>query len=234
MSNVKTACVTGANRGIGHEFAKQLSNNGWMVIAGYREESKSKTLLTFSKDNNNLCPFKIDVTDASSLVTLRDYIKNNFESIDLLINNAGVLLEQNSSLDDDIADDLMESFRINVLGAHLTTTHLQEFLKKGKSTRIVNIGTRMASISLASSNAPAYRISKTALNMLTRMQSIHFAASSIVTVVMHPGWVQTDMGGKSAALSAKESVTSMLSVIDGLTSNDNGKYLNYDGTEIPY
>jgi NAD(P)-dependent dehydrogenase (short-subunit alcohol dehydrogenase family) len=111
---------------------------------------------------------------------------------------------------------------------------MHSLLAKGSDAKIINISSQMGSIANTSGNATPYRISKAAVNMLSKQQSLAYADDGIVTIALHPGWVQTDMGGAEAPLTTTEAVAKMLAVIDGLTGNDNGAFLGYDGQSLEY
>jgi len=128
----------------------------------------------------------------------------------------------------------MENFRVNVIGPFLASKTLLPLLTKGKKPKIINISSQMGSIELSSGNSTPYRVSKAAVNMLSKNQALAYIKHGIVTVAMHPGWVRTDMGGPDAPLSPPEAISQMLEVIDKIGKKDNGRFLGFDGKARPY
>ena len=234
MSGQSIILVTGANRGIGLEFARQLSRRGDIVIAGYRDAQRSRELLAMAADKDNVFAVQVDATSPGDLIRLRDFIDGKFGRLDQLINNGGINVKYSSHMEEIETDDLMESFRVNVVGPFLTVKILRPLLLKGQNARIINITSQLGSIEQSAGGAIPYRISKAALNMLSKNQAFVHRKDRIITVALHPGWVRTDMGGPNAPLSVDESVTQMLKVIDDLAPKDNGTFLGYDGRTKPF
>lgn len=234
MNKQRIAFVSGANRGLGYEFVRQLTARGDIVVAGYRRRKGSKNLLDMAKKNDRLLAFQVDITDQDNLYRLHDFVAEKFGRLDWLINNAGIHLHYSTPIDDIKPEDIMENFRVNVIGPFLTSKTLRPLLAKGKKPRIINISSQMGSIELSSGHATPYRISKAAVNMLSKTQALNYIDDGIVTIAMHPGWVRTDMGGPEAPLSPEESISGMLNVIDKIDKKDNGKFLGFDGKTRPY
>lgn len=234
MNKYKVAFVSGANRGIGYEFACQLRSAGWQVVAGYRSENNSKTLLEDSKRDEGLHPFKVDIIDEKMLKDLAAFIQKEFGRLDLLISNAAI----NPSRSDDIntvgLDDINTTFQINVVGQLLTSRYLYDLLRKGENPKLVNISSKAALISVANANNVPYRISKAALNMLSKIQAETYRGAKIIVVALNPGWTRTDMGGPNARLSVEESVSGMLKTIDRLSMKDSGLFYGYDGQKLDF
>lgn len=226
--------VTGANRGIGFAFAERLTDRGDIVIAGYRDSKRSTALLDLAESHVNLYAVQVDVTARDQIEQVRDFIDERFGRLDILINNAGVAIKYEAAIDEIEPDDLMENFRVNVVGPFLTAGILQPLLARAEGAKVINISSQMGSIEQASKDAIPYRISKAAVNMLSRSQALSYEADGIITVAMHPGWVRTDMGGSGAPLQPSESAANMIEVIDGLTSKDNGVFIGHDGRPRPY
>jgi NAD(P)-dependent dehydrogenase (short-subunit alcohol dehydrogenase family) len=229
MNESPVVFVTGANRGIGFEFARQLIDRKSRVVAGYRSRVRSRALLSIADEHDNLHPVKVDVTDQDQIEKARDIIADKFGRLDMLINNAGIQIRYDDDIDEIEADEIMENFQVNVVGPFLTGKMLHRLLAKGTNPKIINITSQMGSIEQASGNAVPYRISKAGLNMLTRNQAAAYGRDGTIIVAMHPGWVRTDMGGPGAMLTPEESVAAMLKVIDGLREKDNGRFIGYDG-----
>jgi len=226
--------VTGANRGIGLEFVRQLLAGDWEVVAGYRDAGKSQDLLSIVSTTGRLHPFQLDVTKEEDAEQLRDFVSGQFGELDLLINNAGISLAGKDSVDDVSVSDIMENFEVNVIGPMIVTRKLHSLLAMGQKPKVVNIGSRLGSVQLSSGNIVPYRLSKSALNMLTKVQAEAYGLDGITVIVVSPGWVRTDMGGDHATLSPQESVSAMLNQIEKLNSRKSGKFISIDGSKIPY
>jgi NAD(P)-dependent dehydrogenase (short-subunit alcohol dehydrogenase family) len=154
--------------------------------------------------------------------------------LDILYNNAGVGSE-NPPLGRLTEAEILSVFRINAIAPLMVAQALLPLLQRGERPVIANITSRMGSIDDNSSGGDyAYRASKAALNMINKSLSIDLAGTGVIPVVIHPGWVKTDMGGMSAPLSVAQSVTGILKVVDGLESADSGRFLAWDGEEIPW
>jgi NAD(P)-dependent dehydrogenase (short-subunit alcohol dehydrogenase family) len=234
MTDQKIAFISGANRGLGFEFARQLHESGNTVIAGYRHPNRSAKLIKLADASDRLFAVRIDVTIPGDIIQLHDFIRDKFQRLDLLINNAGINLKYSTPIDDLEPEDLLQHFRVNVIGPFMVSRSLRPLLAKGQKSKIINISSQMGSISQSSGNATPYRISKAAVNMLTKNQALAYSGDGIITVAMHPGWVQTDMGGAEAPMHPDEAVTQILAVIDKLTSDDNGSFLGFDGNARSY
>ena len=223
----RVVLVTGANRGIGLEFVQQLKAQGFDVIGTARNPAKATELKATGARVEQL-----DVTDAASVAALAQSLDG--VAIDLLINNAGMLNREDSSLDTLDFEVMERSFQVNSLGPLRVTQALLPNLRAGDGKTIVNITSRLGSIELSTGGLYSYRTSKTALNQINKIVSSELASEGFTNIVMHPGWVRTDMGGAGATLSKTESVSGMLGVIDNLTTDSNGKFFNYDGSELPW
>ena len=228
------AFVSGANRGIGLEFASQLVNSGACVVAGYRTEASASGLLELSRSSDRLVPIQVDVTNELQVQNAHDLIQERFGYLDLLINNAGVNPNPKSPFHEYSVDVFLQTFSVNVIGPYLVAKTLYPLLVTGRSKTIVNVTSKMGSITLSSGSAEPYRVSKAGLNMLTKSQALEYQRDGLIVVCVHPGWVATDMGGPNASLTTAQSVTSMLKLIAGLSRRDSGKYLSFDGSEIPF
>jgi NAD(P)-dependent dehydrogenase (short-subunit alcohol dehydrogenase family) len=234
MGGKKIIFVSGANRGIGLALVRQISEMGHTIIGGYRVPDRSKELLDMAENSDHVSAARVDVTNRDDVRCLYDFINEKSGRLDLLINNAGIHLKYSTPIDEIEPEDILENFRVNVIGPFLTSKVLRPLLAKSDNPKIINISSQMGSIELSHGNATPYRISKAAVNMLTKNQALAYIDDGIITVAMHPGWVRTDMGGPEAPLSPAESVSQMFDVIDGISEKDNGSFLGYDGKTRPY
>ncbi len=222
-----TVLITGANRGLGLEFARQYAAAGWTVIATARKPTAAADLKAL-----DLQVMQLDVADPESVAALARDLGG--QPIDLLINNAGIFPRVNT-LDETDFDDVARTLEVNVIGPMRVILALLPNLEKGKEKQIVSITSGLGSIANNDSGRYyGYRESKAALNMFTRSLAVELADDGFTCIVMSPGWVRTDMGGPNAKLTPEESITGMRSVIEGLTPANTGSYWNYDGEQLPW
>jgi NAD(P)-dependent dehydrogenase (short-subunit alcohol dehydrogenase family) len=222
-----TYLVTGANRGLGLQFARQLSARGEEVLATARRPAEAAALGDLGVE-----VFPLDVAEATSVAALARGLGGR--PIDVLINNAGVGVGH-APLGGLDYDELRRAFEVNALGPLRVTEGLLDNLRRGGRRLVANVTSKMGSISdNGSGGSYAYRASKSALNMLTRSLSIDLRAEAFTCVLLHPGWVRTDMGGASAPLEASQSVAGMLAVLDSLTPARSGEFLDYSGERVPW
>ncbi len=219
--------VTGANRGLGLEFTKQLQETGYEVIGTARSPGKADELKATGARVEQL-----DVASPESVQALANRLKGI--PIQMLINNAGMLNRTDSSLDSLDFEVMERTFQVNSLGPLRVTQALLPNLQAGEKKTIVNISSIMGSIELSTGGSYSYRTSKTALNQINNIISAELAPQGFTSVVIHPGWVRTDMGGSAASLAVTESISAVLEVIEGLTIESTGKFYNYDGKELPW
>jgi NAD(P)-dependent dehydrogenase (short-subunit alcohol dehydrogenase family) len=225
--NNGTFLVTGANRGLGLEFVKQLQAKGYKVIGTARKPDKATELKATGARVEQL-----DVASQSSVEALAEALKG--VPIDVLINNAGMAIQKDSSLETLDFDAMERTFQVNSLGPLRVTQALLPNLQAGKDKTIINITSRLGSIELSTGGLYSYRTSKTALNQINKLISVELAPQGFTSIVMHPGWVKTDMGGAGATLDIPESISGMLAVIDGLTVDQTGKFYSFNGEELPW
>ena len=222
-----TVLITGANRGIGLEFARQYAAAGWTVIGTARKPDQATELAALDVEI-----VQLDVTDQSSIDAMSESLEGR--SIDVLVNNAGIFPRVGQIEKVDI-DDYTQTLLVNTLGPVRITQALLPQLRAGDSKKIVNITSQLASIELnTGGNFYGYRESKAALNMFTKTLALELGPEGFICITLHPGWVRTDMGGANATLSPEESVTGMRKVIDNMAADDNGVYRGFHGDIVPW
>jgi len=222
-----TVLITGANRGIGLELARQYASDGWQVIGTARRPDAAEELRDLGVQL-----MQLDVTDQDSVDRLREDLGNT--SIDVLINNAGILPIAWSIADVDF-DDFNRTLAVNTVGPVRVTQALLPNLRAGAGKKIINITSNLGSIAENRRGGfYGYRESKAALNMFTKSLAAELGPDAFTCIVMHPGWVQTDMGGPNAPVSVKDSVAGIRKVIDALSAQDNGSYWTHDGQHMPW
>ena len=227
------ALVSGANRGLGFEMTRQLLARGDRVVAACRQPGKALALTRLAAEHpGKLHVLPLDLADPRTIAELARQIGALDVDVDLLVNNAGVLVEHErfGAIE---PKSLRDSFAVNAEGAFLLAQALNPHL--ADSAKIVNLSSTLGSITSTSSlYSPSYAMSKAALNMATRLLSIALAERNIVVISMSPGWVRTDMGGAGAPLKPEASIASMLRVIDHLKRSDSGRFLSQNGETIPW
>lgn len=233
--------ITGASRGIGLEFVKQYAGlaSTKLIFATCRSESKSTDLKQLAAANNKIKILELEVRDYNKYEQVVSEVSKAFGSdgLNLLINNAGIHIK--ADFHDAKRDDMMEVYEVNVVAPLLLTRALTPLLqassKAGHKTFVANISSKVGSIAdNTSGQMYAYRTSKAAMNQVSKSLSIQLKSDNIIVAPIHPGWVQTDMGGPNAPIDTKTSVENMVRTFDNITPEQAGLLLNYDGTVIPY
>ena len=205
----KIALVTGANRGIGFEITRQLAKIGTLTILSSRNKTKGLVAQKKLQDEGlDIVYHQLDVTDSSSIHELVNFIKKEYGSLDILINNAGIVIDKEDSEDASIFHSKLDSIRktmeTNVYGPLLLCKEFIPLMKKNNFGRIVNISSGMGQLSEMNGNYAGYRLSKVSLNALTKIFAEEIKGINILINSMCPGWVRTDMGGPNATRSTAE------------------------------
>ena len=240
---MRRVVVTGANRGLGLEFTRQLLAAGDDVVATARHPKKAdelNKLVTVSGGRGTIV--RLDVADPAEVATAALQIGERFDALDLLINNAGIWSAPGEpervsagALAELRPEPVLEVLRVNAVAPMLVTQALAPRLATAGRGLVVNLSSGLGSLERATSRGNvAYGMSKAALNMLTRHLAAELSRQGTVVVSMSPGWVATDMGGPSAALEPPESVHGMLNVIDALTPAQSGSFLDHTGATLPW
>lgn len=228
-----TVLVTGASRGIGLEFIRQYARSGYSVIATCRTPEKASQLAGLLKGAVNISVEPLDVSSDKSIQALIEALSERAVTIDLLISNAGILL--NERFHNWSRDSFRKTLDTNVVGSAMLGQSLDPFLSQ--SAKVVQLSSRLGSLEWGGkgmSDGDSYAISKVALNMLTvRLASI-YEGSKRIAVSMSPGWVATDMGGSGATLTVEDSVSKMIPTIDALTVSDSGRFIDNKGNPLPW
>ncbi|MDD2684981.1 MAG: SDR family oxidoreductase [Gallionella sp.] len=232
---MKTLLITGANRGIGLEFCNQYAVAGWRILACCREPGKADALNKLAARYPDLIHLHaLTVTDHAQIEQLARTLAD--ESIDLLINNAGVYpaADKRGFGHTDYAE-WMAAFNINTMAPLKMVEAFVTQITRSKLKLIVTITSQMGSIDdNGSGGSYLYRSSKAAANMVVKSLAVDLKEKGITAVAFNPGWVKTDMGGPNAMISVEQSVGDMRKVIGGLTPADTGKFIGNDGVVIPW
>ena len=222
--------ITGANRGLGLEFARQYAAEGWRVIACSREPSRAHALQALK---GNIERHALDVTDNLSIGTLITSLGQ--APIDVLLLNAGVHLQKDCSLDELNASLWLKEFEINTIAPLMLARRLADNVTRSDLRRVVAISSGSASLTnMKGGGNYAYRAGKAALNAGMRMLAADLAPRGITVVPIAPGHTRTDMGGAEAPYPVEDSVTRVRGAIARLTFKDSGSFLSRDGTPLPW
>lgn len=234
-----TWLVTGANRGIGLEYVRQLAAAGESLIAAARNPAEAAELVELAAANDQIRLEALDLEDRASVIALGQRLAGI--PIDVLLNNAGLYggswdnashRQSHDNMDYDLWEQIM---RVNVLAPFQMIQVLRGNLSAGTRKLIINMSSDLGSIANnAQGQSYAYRSSKAALNMVTKGLSVELADQGFIAISMAPGWTQTDLGGTSAQWPVAESVANQLKVIAGLTAQDNGRFVNLLGNSVPW
>lgn len=226
---MSTALITGANRGLGLEFVRQLAAAGWRVHACCRMPEKARRLKEVSGE---VARHRLDVTDGLQLASLGRELAE--EPLDLLVNNAGIFGPR-GGFGQIAYEDWLQVFNVNTLAPMRVAETFASHLAKAENPKLINVSSRLGSIAENDSSGwHIYRSSKAALNMVTKCLSIDLRPRGVVVAAVHPGWVATDMGGKNAPTAPADSVASLLRVIENLGPDDSGGFYSHDGGAIPW
>ena len=230
--------ITGANRGLGLEFTRQYLEGGAHVFAGCRQPAAAISLHTLqARYPRRLSIVPLDVADADVIGRAHDMVHSQTESIDILINNAGIYSSHGS--DEPLErlgrlsfEDALTVLRVNAVAPLLVAQQFLGLLRASRGAKLVNISSGYGSVSANTDGFPYYySASKAALNMFMRSLAADAKRWGITTVLLDPGWVSTDMGGPGAPLAPKKAVAAMLRLIDALTPHHNGRFLTWQGDE---
>ncbi|XP_063169286.1 C-signal-like [Candoia aspera] len=254
--NPRSILVTGSNRGLGLELVRQLvgkSNPPQWIFATCRDPAgpRAQDLKNLAAEHPQIVILSLDTSDPSSVkaaaARVTEYLKG--AGLNLLINNAGIV--NMTSLETETPESMSETYKINVIGPMIVTQAFlpllrkasQESSQKGMScskAAIINISSEAGSITNVlewqRGHVIAYRCSKSALNMLTRCQSLHLAKDEILCIALHPGWVQTDMGSKMGTppLTIEQSLQAILHTLARLSEKNDGTFVNWEGNLVPW
>lgn len=208
--------ITGANRGLGLSFVKTGLEKGHRIFAGLRTEaSKSNPLKELQKMYAGQLHFiKLDVTNEQDVIEAVKTVQEKTSSIDVIINNAGILLDRDKTIETLHLEACETAFAVNTLGPMRIVKHFLPLLRKGKNQSIINISSDSASLAKAGTNDYPYGLSKAALNMFTQKLHLSLKEEGIRVLAIHPGWMKTDMGGEEAPLNPLDVAANIFKYLD--------------------
>ncbi|SFP80870.1 NAD(P)-dependent dehydrogenase, short-chain alcohol dehydrogenase family [Nitrosomonas cryotolerans] len=232
---MRTVLITGANRGIGLEFVRQYAVDGWRVLACSRHPAASDALNNLAVQYADLIAvYALDVEKPEQIENLSQMLSN--EVIDLLINNAGIYpSERVNDFGRTDYEAWVRAFQVNTMAPLKIAESLIMQVARSNLKMIVTLTSKMGSIAdNHRGGSYVYRSSKAAVNIVMKSMAIDLKPTGITAVLLHPGWVRTDMGGPNGLISVEQSVTGMRDVISHLTLADSGKFYAFDGQTIPW
>jgi len=243
MKNKKIALITGANRGIGLETARQLGNRDILVMVGARDLKKAEAATaTLQKEGIEARALNLDVNNSESIRKAVDQVGRDFGRLDILINNAGVMLDdENKKVSEQSLEIWRKTFDTNVFGLIATTQAFLPLLRKSEAGRIVNLSSILGSITFhATPGSPvydtkvaAYNVSKSAVNAYTVQLAYELKDSKIKVNAAHPGWVKTEMGGAGATMELRDGAKTSVALATIGGDGPNGAYVHL-GETLPW
>lgn len=227
---MSTVFISGANRGLGFEFAKQYAADGWHVLAGCRNPDKAANL----KALKGVEVIALDVDDPASIAAAAKSLAGR--TIDLLINNAGIfgsiVGDDKQTLENQTADMWIDVLRTNVIAPFEVTRAFLPLLKSGSI--VATVSSELGSIEQSGGNMYAYRSSKAAVNMVGKSLAADLKPRGIIVVQLHPGWANTDMGGPAAPVNPVDSIAGLRKALAAVTPETSGHFLSFAGGELPW
>jgi NAD(P)-dependent dehydrogenase (short-subunit alcohol dehydrogenase family) len=229
-----TVLVTGANRGIGLELVHQYVQAGWRVHACCRRPEKAPELSRLAAAADGLLSIHpLDVTNATQLAALPGIL--GAAPLDVLINNAGVYGQDDADFGNTDVAAWLETFHVNAIAPLKVMEALVSRVAASRRRIMACLSSKMGSMAdNRSGGSYVYRSSKAALNAVVKSAAVDLMPRGVVVVALHPGWVKTDMGGPNAEIGVIESVRAMRHVLDTLTRSDSGRFIDIDGSTIPW
>ncbi|OED64875.1 short-chain dehydrogenase [Vibrio splendidus ZS-139] len=223
--------ITGANRGIGLSLTQQYLKGSHKVYATYREATSAEALLSLAKNNTNLTCIQLEITDYQAV----DQLPSQMEPIDIVINNAGYYGPKGYGLGNTDVEEWRRVFEVNTIAPLKLVETLLPLLKSGNVKKIACLSSRVGSMTENTSGGGyIYRSSKAALNSVVKSLSNDLTHDGFTVLALHPGWVQTEMGGPNALIDTDTSASGLINVIKSSNTEVSGHFFNFDGTEIDW
>ena len=226
--------ITGASRGIGLEMVKYGIEQNWRVFACCRHPQQAESLLSLAKlASGRVSVHVADMYELATIQALSYELRN--EAIDILINNAGIYGSDKNKFGHVDVQSWINTFQVNSIAPLKVTEALIEQVRMGEQKIIACMSSKMGSMAdNGSGGSYIYRSSKAALNAVVKSIAVDFRSEGIKCVALHPGWVKTDMGGPNAEITTRECVTRLFEIMLSLTPQDSGRFIDIDGTDIPW
>lgn len=228
---MRTVLITGANRGIGLGLTTAYLNMGASVVATYRSAASSEALLSLCEKYDNLRVRHLDITDYAAVSAF----KNEFDQLDLLINNAGYYGPKGCTFGDTDVNEWRKVIEVNTIAPLKLIEALYPALEKSSEKRVAILSSRVGSMhENTSGGGYIYRSSKAAVNSVIKSLHNDLSPQGYTVLALHPGWVKTRMGGPNALIDVSQSVAGLVDVIEGSGDEHSGGFYNYDGQIIPW
>lgn len=228
-----TILITGANRGIGLELSAQFAADGWKVIACCRDPAAANDLLALAEQNSAIELHALDVTDYDQMTALSAQLSDR--TIDIMLSNAGIYGPRGAGFGAVDAAAWREVLEVNSIAPLMLAQAFVEQVAASRQRLMAVVSSKMGSIGDNGSGGNyIYRSSKTAVNMVVKCMSLDLAGRGINTISLHPGWVQTDMGGANAEISTVDCVSGLKAILQTAGPAQNGQFIEYDGAAIPW
>jgi NAD(P)-dependent dehydrogenase (short-subunit alcohol dehydrogenase family) len=233
--------ITGANRGLGLELTRQYLERGDQVFAASRHPAAATELQQLHQQySDRLVLLPLDVTDAASIAAAVQTVSDNTDALDVLINNAGVYPHAGSGDDHQrlgqlTHDDAIETMQVNAIGPLLVSQALLPLLRAGRKGRIISISSGQGSLTWKATGDPYhYSASKAALNMYMRSLAAEIGNMGLISVIVDPGWMRTDMGGDHATQEPADSARGIIRLAEQLHAEENGSFVTWQGQPVPW
>jgi NAD(P)-dependent dehydrogenase (short-subunit alcohol dehydrogenase family) len=228
-----TILITGANRGIGLELTEQFAEDGWQVLACCRNPAEAGQLQALSERGLAVELHALDVTNYEQMATLSDQLANR--PIDILLSNAGIYGSKGTGFGEVDAEEWRQVLEVNTIAPLMLVQAFVEQVAASRQKLVAVISSKVGSIADNSSGGSyIYRSSKTAVNQVVKSLSIDLAGRDITVISLHPGWVQTDMGGPNAEIGTDESVSGLKSILQSAGLAQSGQFIEFNGNSIPW
>jgi len=228
---MSTILITGANRGIGLSLTQHYLQEGDKVYATYRDKSNAQALLSLEQISPNLTCLELEITDYQSVRSLA----SELNPIDILISNAGYYGPKGYVLGDIDVEEWRKVFEINTIAPLKLVEAFLPLMASSSVKKIACLSSKVGSMAENTSGGGyIYRSSKAALNSVVKSLSNDLSPQGFTVLALHPGWVQTEMGGPNALISTETSAKGLSRVIRSACSNDSGQFINYDGSAIDW
>ena len=225
--------ITGANRGIGLELSEQFAEDGWQVLACCRNPADARQLQALSERGLAIELHALDVTDYAQMATLADQLADR--PIDILLSNAGIYGSKDTGFGEVDAEEWRQVLEVNTIAPLMLAQAFVEQVAASQQKLVAVISSKVGSIADNSSGGSyIYRSSKTAVNQVVKSLSIDLAGRNIAVISLHPGWVQTEMGGPNAEIGTDESVSGLKSILQSAGRAQSGQFIEFNGNSIPW
>lgn len=224
--------ITGANRGIGLALVARYLDAGCHVIATCRDPGKADALQALAEQHTNIEILPLETTDDTQIESLAKTLAGR--KLDVLINNAGVMGGKRQSPQDIDYAAWLDAFAVNTLAPFRLSVAMLDNLLLSERPRLITVSSQMGALARQSKGAIIYRSSKAAVNKTMQVLALELQAQGVIVCPVHPGWVQTDMGGQQADLTPAQSAEGLFELIDQLDMSKSGRFWCYDGSEHPW